>query len=426
MLRCHSDHDTGLHEGGVDLADGVDEAGISVGEVSLYSDFPVLANGRGHDFFQTRVDNVDFISTFNLTGLGFESHELEELGLGLLLIFLGKTAWGNVVQVLEPLEVRAGDTTAIDKHVWGGDDSSADENLLGGVGRRSVGTLEDGIDLDVLSVASVKGFLSSGGDHAVGLLEEEGLWVLADGLSGIRVGCESSVLNHEVLNLLNVKTVRVVDSRVVLNDGRDFATILLDEFGCPVADGTESLDNEGLVLDAEGKVDAVGEGLGIEEFTHGVVDTETSGLGAAGDTSLGDKLTSAAALSVDIGLTTDVHVGVLDPGHSLLVGTHVRSEAVNLCTDEALLDELHSVLTGDSLDLMLGVLARINLDTTLGTAEGYVSNGELEGHQGREGLNFLQINVLRVTSATLDRQLVGRVLGSIKNNSKESCEFRDF
>jgi len=270
----------------VDLTDGVDEAGISVGEVSLYSNIPVLANGRGHDFFQTRVDNVNFISAFNLTGLSLKSHQLEELGLRLLLIFLGKTAWGNVVQVLEPLEVRAGDTTAVDEHVWGSNNSSADENLLGSVGRRSVGTFEDGLDLDVLSVASVEGFLSCGGDHAVGLLQEEGLWVLADSLSGIRVGCEGSVLNHEVLNLLDVETIRVVDSRVVLNDCRDFTTILLNELGGPVADGTESLDDEGLVLDAEAKVDTVGEGLSIEELTHGVVDTETGGLGTAGDTSL--------------------------------------------------------------------------------------------------------------------------------------------
>ena len=410
----------------MDLADGVDEAGISVGEVSLYSNFPVLANGRGHNFFQTRVDNVNFISTFNLTSLGFKSHELEELRLRLLLIFLGETAWGNVVQVLEPFEVGAGDTTAIDKHVWGCDDSSANEDLLGGVGRGSIGTLEDGLDLDVLGVASVKGFLSSGGDHAVGLFEEEGLWVLADGLSGIRVGCEGSVLNHKVLNLLDVKTGWVVDSRVVLNDSRDLAAILLDELGCPVADSTESLDDECLVLDAKAQVDTVDERLGIKELTHGVVDTESGGLGTAGDTSLGDELTSAAALSVDIGLATNVHVGVLDPGHGLLVGTHVWSEAVNLCTNEALLDELHSVLTGDSLDLMLGVLARINLDTALGTAEGHVCDGELEGHQGREGLNFLQINVLRVTSATLDRQLVSRVLGSIRNKLRESCEFCNF
>ena len=95
-----SDHDTGLHHGSVDLADGVDEAGISVGEVLLYSNFPVLANGRSHYFFQARVNNVDLISTFNLANLISESHELEESLLGLLLIFLGHTAWGNVIEVL--------------------------------------------------------------------------------------------------------------------------------------------------------------------------------------------------------------------------------------------------------------------------------------------------------------------------------------
>ena len=100
-----SDHDTGLHEGRVNLADGVDEAGISEGEVLVDSDVPVLANGRAHDLLETRVDDVDFIGTLKLGGLVLEAHELKELGLGLDLILLGHTAWGDVVQVLEPLEV---------------------------------------------------------------------------------------------------------------------------------------------------------------------------------------------------------------------------------------------------------------------------------------------------------------------------------
>ena len=405
----------------MDLADGVNEAGISVGEVLLNGNIPVLLDGGAHDLFETGVDDVDFIGTLNLTGLVSETHELEESLLRLLLVLLGHTAWGDVIEVLEPLEVRAGDTTAVDKHVWGGDDSSADEDLLGGVGGGAVGTFEDGLDLDVLSVAGVEGLLGGGGDHAVGLLEEEGLWVLADGLSGIGVGREGAVLHHEVLDLLDVEAVRVVDGGVVLDDGGDLATILLDEFRGPVADGTEALDNEGFASDTKGEVDAVDEGLGVEEFTDGVVDAETGGLSTTSDTSLGDKLASAAAFSIDVGLTTDVHVGVLDPGHGLLVGSHVWSEAVNLGTDEALLDELHSVLTGDSLDLVLGVLARINLDTTLGTAEGHVSDGELEGHQGGQGFNFLQIDVFRVASAALDGKLVGGVLGSIEKKEKD-CE----
>ena len=311
-----------------------------------------------------------------------------------------------MIQVLEPLEVRAGDTTAVDKHVWGGDDSSADEDLFGGVGGGSVGTLEDGLDLDVLGVASVKGLLGGSGDHAVGLLEEEGLGVLADGLGGIGVGGEGAVLNHEVLDLLDVEAGWVVDSGVVLDDGGDLASVLLDELGGPVADGTEALDDEGLVLDAKAETDAVDEGLGVEELADGVVDTKTGGLGTAGNTSLGDELACAAALSVDVGLTTDVHVGVLDPGHGLLVGSHVGTEAINLSTDEALLDELHSVLAGGSLDLSLGVLAWVNLDTSLGTTEGDIGDGKLEGHEGGQSLDFLQIDVFRVAGTSFDGELV--------------------
>lgn len=81
MRAWRSDHDAGLHKGLVDLADGVDETSISVGEVSIYSDVPVFADGRGHDFFETRVDDIDFIGTLDLGSLGLESHELEELNL---------------------------------------------------------------------------------------------------------------------------------------------------------------------------------------------------------------------------------------------------------------------------------------------------------------------------------------------------------
>jgi len=406
MRAACSNHDTSLPNRLVNLADGVDEAGVSVGEVSLDSDVPVFTDGAGHDLLKSRVDDVDLIGTFNLVRLGLKTHKLEELDLGLLLVLLGHTSWGDVIEVLEPFEVRAGDTTTVDKHVWGGDNSSAGEDLLGGVGCGAVGTFEDGLDLDVFGVASVEGLLGGSGDHAVGSLEEEGLRVLTNSLSGIGISGEGAVLDHEVLDLLIIKTCGVVDGRVVFNDSGDQTTVLLDELGGPVADGTEALDDEGLVLDASGEANAVGESLGVEEFTHSVVDTETGGLGTAGNTTLGDELTSAASLGVDVGLTTNVHVGVLDPGHGLFVGTHVGSEAINLGTDKALLDELHGVLTGDSLDLVLGVLLGVNLDTTLSTTEGYIGDGELECHQGGQGLDFLQINVFRVASATFDGQLV--------------------
>ena len=75
-----------------------------------------------------------------------------------------------MVKILQPFEVRAGDTTTVDKHVWGADDTSAGEDLLGGVSGRSVGTLEDSLDHDVLSITHMKGLLGGSRDHTVSLL----------------------------------------------------------------------------------------------------------------------------------------------------------------------------------------------------------------------------------------------------------------
>ena len=311
-----------------------------------------------------------------------------------------------MIEVLEPLEVRAGDTTSIDKHVRGTDNTSTGEDLLSSVGSGAVGALEDSLDRDVLSIASVERLFDGSGDHAVSRLEKELLRVFSDNLSSIRIARERAMLDHPVLDFLNIETIRVMNGRVVLNNSGNLATILLDELRGPVADGTKALDVESLALNAQGETTAVDERLSVKHFADSVVDTEASRLGTASDTTLRDELSSAAAFSVDVLLTLDVHVGVLDPGHGLLVGTHVRTEAINLSTNEVLLDKFHCVLSGNSLDLSLRVLARVNLDTTLGAAEGNVSDSKLEGHEGGKGLNLLQINVLRVASATLDGKLV--------------------
>ena len=324
-----------------------------------------------------------------------------------------------MIEVLEPLEVGAGDTTSIDEHVRGAHNSLAQEDLLSGVGGGAIGTLEDGLDSDGISVSIVEGLLSGGGDHAVSLFCEELLGVLADGLSGVREADEGAVLDHVGLDGLDIQTGGVVDGGVVLNDSGDLTTVLLNELGGPVADSAESLDDEGLASNASGKLASVDEGLGAEELTDGVVDAETGGLGTTGNTSLGDELSSATALSVDIGLTLDVHVGVLDPGHGLLVGSHIGAKTVDLGTDEALLDQLHSVLTGHSLDLVLGVLAGVDLDTTLGTAEGDIGDGKFERHEGGEGLDFLQIDVFRVAGTTFDGELVRGVLSSIYTDNQD-------
>ena len=168
-----SDHHTSLHSVSVDLLDGVDETCVSEGEVLVDSELPVFLNSVLHNFFKTRVDNVDFGSTLSRHLVFFEAHHLEELLLRLFLILLGHATGSDVIDVLKPFEVGAGDTTAVDEHVGGSDNASAHEDLLGGVGSGTVGSLEDGLNLNQFSVILVKRFFGGCRDHAVSLLEEE-------------------------------------------------------------------------------------------------------------------------------------------------------------------------------------------------------------------------------------------------------------
>mgnify|MGYP001626769115 CR=1 FL=1 len=364
----------------MDLSDSVDEASVSEREVLLDSEFPVLFAGRGHDFLKSRVDDIDLISTLELVRLVLEAHKFKELGLRFDLIFLGHTARSDVIEVLKPFEVRAGNTTSVDKHVRSAHNSSTLEDLFSGIGSGAIGTFEDCFAHDGFSVTLMKRFLSGSWDHAVSWLGKELLGVFTDSLSGVREANERAMLDHMGLDGLDIQTVRVVDGRVVLNNSGDFATVFLNELRGPVADSTESLDDETFVLNTSREATSVDERLGCEELTNSVVNTKTSGLGTTSNTTLRDEFTCAAALGIDIGLTFNVHVGILDPGHGLLVGAHIGTEAIDLGADKALLDELHSVLTGHSLDLVLGVLAGVNFDTTLGTTKGNISDGELEGH----------------------------------------------
>ena len=139
----------------INFVDGVNEAGVSEREVLAHCVVPVLFNSRTHDLLETRVDDVELFGTFQSSDILY-AHKLEQPLLGFLFVFLCHSSWGHVLQVLQPLEVRAGDTTAVHKHVWSGDDAPLNEDLLGLVGSRTIGTFEDRLNLDFFGVLSVQ------------------------------------------------------------------------------------------------------------------------------------------------------------------------------------------------------------------------------------------------------------------------------
>jgi len=66
LLSLASNHDTCLLNGFVDFSNGVDEASVSKRDVLAYSDIPVFFYSRGHDFLETRVNDINLVSTLEL------------------------------------------------------------------------------------------------------------------------------------------------------------------------------------------------------------------------------------------------------------------------------------------------------------------------------------------------------------------------
>lgn len=194
----------------------------------------------------------------------------------LLFVLLGHLSGCDVFEVLQPLKVRTSDTSTVGEKVGGADNATSDEDLLSSVGGRSVGTFNDALDLNFLGIAQVKRLLNGCGNKEVSLLFQECGGLLGLSLNGSGETNESAFLGHPGLNSLNIETIWVVDGGVVLNDSGDLATVFGKEVRGPVSDRAETLNDEGLVLDAWRYLDFVAVVLIAEQFTSAVIDTETS------------------------------------------------------------------------------------------------------------------------------------------------------
>lgn len=176
---------------------------------------------------------------------------------------------------------------------------------------------------------------------------------------------------------------------------------------------SKSLDNNLLSIESLSHADLFDKGGSIEEFFGAEEDPQPSGLSSSFNSSLRDKLTGAAPLVVEVSLSIHVLVGVLDPSHGLLVGAHVRSETVDSWPDESLLGQLHGVLPGDSLHFALGVIPWVESNSTLGSAEWDLAHIQLESHEGSQGHDLLDVDVVGVPGSSLHGQEVVLVLCSV-------------
>jgi len=116
----------GVFEGFVDLLDSINIRCNSERNTKSLGSVLGFLNSLAHNFFETRVDDINFsgtskkffMSLFDVDGeLGLLLDDLKEIQFGLFFPLLDHSAWSHVIKVLKPFEVRDSDTTSIQQDI---------------------------------------------------------------------------------------------------------------------------------------------------------------------------------------------------------------------------------------------------------------------------------------------------------------------
>ncbi|KAF1757751.1 hypothetical protein GCK72_014207 [Caenorhabditis remanei] len=109
-------------------------------------------------------------------------------------------------------------------------------------------------------------------------------------------------------------------------------------------------------------------------------------------------------------MSDGLSVCIGDPSHLTFSGSHIWCWHINSGAEESLLSEFDSDTTSDLFDLVVGVLFRINLDSSLGSSEWNVNNSALVCHESRQSLHFIFAHVKGITDSSLGWCSVLRML----------------
>lgn len=153
-----------------------------------------------------------------------------------------------MVEVLKPFEVRTGDTTSVGEHVRDNDYSFFVKDFFGHEGSRTVSSLEDNFAIEKSGIVFMDRLLLGSWDENVTLLLHERLRIDNFNFFGMAVVGKGAVSEHLGSDIVDVEALRIVDCRVVFDNTHNDSAILLQEFGSPISNCAETLDNESLAL----------------------------------------------------------------------------------------------------------------------------------------------------------------------------------
>lgn len=261
--------------------------------------------------------------------------------------------------------------------------------------------------LNSACILAIDDLLDGRWNEDVALLEHQ---VLALVRLGIGIADDGAVLVLVVLQQLGINTLWVVECSVVLNHTDAGGAGAGQIAGGVQTDITEALHNEGLAAPAGSgacehatwlwKCLSDRESLGlltnhahvvglVDEVLQTVEDAATGGRDASVNAALVDGLASDTSVRIDVQMTDGLGIGIGNPGHLTLASAHIGCGHINAGANETLLGQLKGEATRDLLQLMLRVLLGIDLQAGLGTTEGHINAGALEGHQSRKGFDFI-------------------------------------
>jgi hypothetical protein len=318
-----------------------------------------------------------------------EMRELEEkrqltqkMVVGLAFVLEGQATVRDVVEVLEPLEERHGDTTGVDVEVGNDEDVAVEEDFVGGGCCWSVGGFSDDLGLDLVRVLAGDDLFDGSGDEDVALLEHEVLAVVGLQEDEVREPTtevsaylslweanDGSVLVAVILQGLWVNALWVEDGSVVFNDADAGGASAGQVTASVETDVTEALDDEGFAAPSGSCSDLAHVSRLVDEVLDSVEDSTSGGRDATVNTALVDWFSGDASVGVDVIVSDGLGVCVGDPAHLAASSTnenqstmaishlpfassHVRGWDVNAWADESLLGELKGETTGDLLQFV--------------------------------------------------------------------------
>ena len=310
-------------------------------------------------------------------------------------------------EVLDPLEIGDGDAAGVEVEIGDdGDPSVAQDEIGFGRGWR-VGGFGDQRGLDAVGVAGGELVLQRGGDEDVaGLLER--LQRVGEDLAGGEVA-DPAMFPALFGDRFHVEAVGVVEAGVVLGDADDPRAVVGEFPRRVIADVAQALHDHAFAFES-GREAVSGVGVG-EAVDDAVEDAQSGRLAPARDAVQRERLAGDAAEVVDV-VRVERAVGVDDPGHLALAGAVVGRRDIDGRADEAVSVEFDHQAARDALNKLGRALVGVDADAALGSAEGDIDDGALEGHQRGETLDFVAVDHRRVADAALGRQAVMAVLGA--------------